>query len=204
MSDIDFGQRIRIFFIGTLVAIWLCIVDGVKMTVEWNSSEMELWAKASMAVTGYLFCVLTLCGSVMILLWKRPKIASFFIVFSCLVTGIVRFVTVWVGSSDFWQETYLDSITSGVTHFVIIIFQIFIACEVLAVFRRIEDDEKDKDGYMRIGSRSTRSVHETYDHKTVEINDEAIWNNKNPFHTAPEPEGSNTTKHKSQFMKAYN
>ena len=198
MSDVDFGERVRIFFIGTLTAIWLCIIDGVNYSLRWDEHiELKMWPKLCLTVSGYAFCFLTFSGSFLILIWQKPKFASVMIIFSCLSAGIVRFVTVWVGTTIFWQETYLESIISGCTDCVIIIVQIYLLCEVLSVFPRI--DTKYNDGYTKIPDARLHPK------AVVDIDDEAIFNERNPhnpFNTVSEGTDTKPT-NKSEFMKAY-
>ena len=127
MAIADFGDRWRIFFIGTILSIWIFIIDGLNYSLNWSEdTESETWAKIIVLITGYLFCVPTIIGCFMILVWAKPKTGALIVVVNSFLCGTLRLIATLLGFRDFWQETYLDSTTAGTTDVAIAAMQLYL------------------------------------------------------------------------------
>eukprot|EP00485_Elphidium_margaritaceum_P024729 CAMPEP_0202713034 /NCGR_PEP_ID=MMETSP1385-20130828/48723_1 /ASSEMBLY_ACC=CAM_ASM_000861 /TAXON_ID=933848 /ORGANISM="Elphidium margaritaceum" /LENGTH=201 /DNA_ID=CAMNT_0049373259 /DNA_START=48 /DNA_END=653 /DNA_ORIENTATION=+ len=144
-----FGERWRIFFLGTILSIWIFIIDGMNYALNWEEDTLsEPWAKAVVLISGFIFCVPTLVASFMMLVWVKPKTAAVIIMLSCLICGASRLVATLLGFRDFWQESQLDSTTSGTTDVAIAGLQLFLLFDALHLYRLAAKAESK--GYQRI------------------------------------------------------
>eukprot|EP01084_Bolivina_argentea_P267977 455049_1 len=136
MAVADFGDRWRVFFISTILSVWIFIIDGLNWSLNWyEDTESKIWAKFVVLVSGYLFCFPTLIGSFMLFVWVSPQNGALLIVFACFIAGTARLVATLLGFQDFWQESNLDSTTSGTTDVAIAGFQLYLLLDAFSLYR---------------------------------------------------------------------
>merc|ERR1719150_2028708 len=109
----------------------------------------------------------------MILFWYKPKIGALMVILICISAGILRFVAVFLGLEDFWSKSVMDSVVNGCTDVVIVMLQTYLVFDVIHLCKYANNPIFD--GYEKLSSADdTGNI-------TVEVNDEAIFNHKNPF-----------------------
>lgn len=138
MARADVGDRIRLFFLGTTISIWLFIVDGLGyttfVTVD-EYSEFAPWARYVLSIFAYLFSMGTFSGCFMLLFWLKPHIGGLVVSLTCFVAGSMRLVATLAGFKDFWRENDLDSTVAGTTDVVIAALQGFIMVDAIRLYR---------------------------------------------------------------------
>ena len=138
MARANIGDRIRLFFLGTVLSIWLFICDGLGytsfVTVD-EYSEFAPWARYVLSIFAYLFSLGTFSGCFMLLFWLKPHIGGLLVTITCLVAGSMRLVATLAGFKDFWRENDLDSTVAGTTDVVIAALQGFVMVDAIRLYR---------------------------------------------------------------------
>ena len=142
-----FTDRMRIFYIGTVLSAWLFVSDGLNFSLNWNEDTNLDWAKFLCLFTGYFFCCGTVAGCLLLLIWYRAKLGSTLVMTSCLLFGSLRLVAVLLGFKDFWKETTLDSTTSSASDISIAALQLYLTIDAFRMYHLAVKDEK---GYIAV------------------------------------------------------
>mmetsp|Transcript_73885 Transcript_73885/g.117770 ORF Transcript_73885/g.117770 Transcript_73885/m.117770 type:complete len:190 (+) Transcript_73885:27-596(+) len=185
MAIADFADRWRIFFVGSILSIWIFVIDGLNYSMNWSDDqENEVWAKVVVLITGYLFCVPTFIGCFMVLVWANPKTGAMLVVVSSFVCGTARLIATILGFKDFWQEDELDSTTSGTTDVAIAAFQLYLLFDAFNLYRFASRQEEK--GYIKVMTTDEEDPElEEDDRKHVHVNEETQLSGTNPFDHAP-------------------
>ena len=134
----DFGDRWRVFFIGVILSVWLVIIDGLNFCFNFDEdSESQDWAKILVLLSGFIFCFPVLIGSFMLLVWVKPKVGALLVIIPTFIAGAMRLIATLIGFQDFWQETYLDSTTSGTTDVAIASLQVYLIFDAFYLYRQV-------------------------------------------------------------------
>lgn len=172
MAIADFSDRWRIFFIGTILSIWIFIIDGLNYALNWSEDvDNKEWAKVIVLITGFSFCLPTLIGCFMLLVWAEPKTGALIVVFTCFICGTLRLIATILGFQDFWQETYLDSTTAGTTDVAIAGLQLYLLFDAFNLYRFCNKQQK---GYAVIANQDDDNVE-------IEIDEGTTLTASNPF-----------------------
>merc|ERR1719229_742451 len=113
-------DRARIFVVGITLSVWLFIIDGLHYSINFKQNNTTvMWTKVSLMISGYFFCCFVSIGCIMILFWLKANIGTFFVIFSCLAAGTLRFVAAIIGLQIFKKQSVVDSMSNGITDVVI-------------------------------------------------------------------------------------
>ena len=192
-----FTDRLRIFFIGTILSAWLFVSDGLNFSLNWSDNSTEAWAKFLCLFTGYFFAIFTVIGCLFMLIWYRAKLGSILVMFSSLIFGSLRLVAVLLGFQDFLKDTVLDSTTSSASDIAIAAFQFYLIIDSLRMYHFAAKDEK---GYIAVKGDDDDHHMDRDDEEEVEID--------GMIETTAEPEAEAGTKNpfgagQSEFGNAY-
>eukprot|EP00486_Rosalina_sp_Unknown_P005592 CAMPEP_0201572084 /NCGR_PEP_ID=MMETSP0190_2-20130828/15145_1 /ASSEMBLY_ACC=CAM_ASM_000263 /TAXON_ID=37353 /ORGANISM="Rosalina sp." /LENGTH=157 /DNA_ID=CAMNT_0047997399 /DNA_START=26 /DNA_END=499 /DNA_ORIENTATION=+ len=134
----DFGDRWRVFFIAVILSVWLVIIDGLNFCFNFDEDQdSEDWAKILVLISGFIFAVPVLIGAFLLLIWVKPKVGALMVIISCIIAGGMRLLATLIGFKDFWQETYLDSTTSGTTDVAIAALQVYLIFDSFYLYRQV-------------------------------------------------------------------
>ena len=134
------GERWRVFWIAIILSVWLVIIDGLNFVFNWEeSTEADDWAKVLIIISGFMFCIPTVIGAFMLLIWVKPRVGALLVMIAAFVAGTLRLVATIIGFRDFWQEKYLDSTTAGTTDIAIAALQVYLIFDAFYLYRRTGD-----------------------------------------------------------------
>ena len=133
-----FGERWRVFWVALTLAIWLFIIDGLNFSYNYDTYDNDIyedWAKVLVMISGYAFFATVTPGAFMLLGWVMPSVATILLMFGAGVCGVARLIATLAGFNDFWEESYLDSTTSGTTDVAIFALQIYLLMDAFYLYR---------------------------------------------------------------------
>mmetsp|Transcript_73767 Transcript_73767/g.66405 ORF Transcript_73767/g.66405 Transcript_73767/m.66405 type:complete len:158 (+) Transcript_73767:17-490(+) len=134
----DFGDRWRVFFIAVILSIWLVIIDGLNFCFNFDEDvDSADWAKILVLISGFVFSVPVLIGAFLLLIWVKPKVGALMVIIPAFIAGTMRLLATLIGFQDFWQETYLDSTTSGTTDVAIAALQVYLIFDAFYLYRQV-------------------------------------------------------------------
>ena len=198
-------DRLRIFYIGTILSAWLFVSDGLNFSLNWNDGSSAAWAKFLCLFTGYFFCIFTFIGCVLLLLWCKVTIGCVLVGLSSLMFGSLRLIAVLLGFKDFLKETSLDSTTSGASDVAIAALQLYLAVEACRMY--YIHREEDVKGYIAIDNTLDEEDHEDMDGVEETTGMDSLDAGKtNPFGDSESRVGSaydNSYQHETGRMSAY-
>eukprot|EP01083_Nonionella_stella_P041353 112112_1 len=147
---VRFGERWRVFFVATILSVWLLIIDGLNFSLNFYEDEdSAVWAKRMVLVSGFMFCIPVFIGSFLLLIWIKPKTGAMMIIIPTLIAGVMRIVATIIGFQDFWQEKYLDSTTAGTTDVAIAALQVYLIFDAWYLYRQV-DKPSEQEQYQAV------------------------------------------------------
>lgn len=121
---LKFGDRLRIFSLATILAVWLFVIDGLNFCIHFSQSSADSWAIVLVIISGFIFAILAFIGACLTLCFKKSKAGAVWIIVACLFAGALRFIATIIGFGDFFEGSDLDSTTNGTTDIAILLLQV--------------------------------------------------------------------------------
>eukprot|EP00483_Globobulimina_turgida_P002011 UN02013 len=127
----EFGARVRIFFITLVMSIWLLIIDAINPLANLDSDNLDSqeWTYYFLVISGLLMGVFGGICAVLVLMWMIPRCAGLTLLFVVLIAAILRIVAVTVGFENFTGGGGFSTTDWFVTAAAIFLLQMYIVLE---------------------------------------------------------------------------